>query len=183
MNSSSNRSLADFFSLPFFHYRSQLYVFHTIILDLGTIIIFSIIKKWYDDLRQSYEFYSMYGTDADSECDSEPDLLIMGLLEEHQSNPVTMREVPFFGWYSVALTQFRVPWISARAPRGTTLYLHGVMYLTSVRRYSLWRWTLKRTCYIRHITSVLMLLMFLNVALSPWVLIISPISLRMNAEK
>lgn len=125
----------------------------------------------------------MYGTDGESASDSEPDLVIIGLLSEHQSHPVTMKEVPFFAWYSVALTQFRVPWISAKAPRGTTLYLHCVLYLSSVRRYSPWRVTVKRTCYIHHMTSVLMLFLFLNVALSPWLLILPPISLRMHAAQ
>jgi hypothetical protein len=61
--------------------------------------------------------YSIYGTDCESDSDNEPNLVRRGLLE-HQNHPVTMKEVPTWGCYSVALTQFQVPWIRARAQRG-----------------------------------------------------------------
>lgn len=172
MNSSS---LSAFFSLPFFNCR--LYVLHTIIVEFSTLILLSIINKWHEDLRSSCEFYSMYGTDGDS--DSEPDLVIMGLLEEHQNPPLTMKEVTTWCCYSIALTHFQVPWFRARAQRGTTLYLDGVMFHSSVHRYSV---TLKRTCYLRHMTSVFMLVMFQHVALSPWLLIKKPISHRIHPK-
>lgn len=149
--------------------------FHIIILDLATIIMCSIINKWYLDVRESFDLDTMYGTDGD-----EPDQIIQGLLEEHQSYPDTTNEDPFFGWYSVALTQFRVPWFCARAHCGPTLYLQGVMYLSYVRRYP--GWTLKRTCDICHMTSAFMFFIYRNLALSPWVLIKKPSSLRMHAD-
>lgn len=121
MDSSLNMLLS-LLSLPMFNYSTLLAylpylesLVHITLTNVSTIVLFSIVNKWYEEIRDRFEAYdSMYESDSHPD-DCKPDQVIMGLLEELKSHPVTMKEAPI-AWYSVALTQFHVPWISAKAP-------------------------------------------------------------------